>query len=375
MRIAQVAPLHESVPPMLYGGTERVVSFLTEALLALGHEVTLFASADSRTNAQLVAGAPRALRLDPDSNGDSVLSHHITMLAEVGRRADEFDLIHFHTDPLHYLLNERLQTPAVTTLHGRLDSTDTQRCLSAFRHQPHLSISGSQRRPVPWLNFVSTIHHGLPTDLLRPGSGKGGYLAFLGRISPEKRPDLAIEIAKRAGIPLRLAAKVDGADRTYFHEVIEPLLDDPLVDFVGEIGEHDKTAFLGDALALLFPIDWPEPFGLVMIEAMACGTPVIATPCGSVPEVIDDGVTGFVVNSLDEAVGAIGRLRTLSRPQCRDTFEESFTAARMAADHERVYRQLIDKHEAQSGSFRRPVVAPVAGPLRTRREPGIGSVG
>lgn len=377
MRIAQVAPLHESVPPALYGGTERVVSFLAEELVAMGHDVTVFASGDSRTSAELVVGATRALRLDPDSTNDNVLSHHLAMLSQVSKRADQFDIVHFHTDPLHYLLSDQMPTASVTTLHGRLDLVDTQRSLRAFRHQPHIAISASQRRPVPWLNVVSTVHHGLPANLLRPGAGDGGYLAFLGRMSPEKRPDLAIEIARRAGVPLRMAAKVDEADRAYFEREITPLLDDPLVEFIGEVGEGDKAAFLGGARALLFPIDWPEPFGLVMIEALACGTPVIAAPCGSVPEVIEEGVTGFVVASVDEAAAAVQRLGSLSRERCRARFEQRFTARRMAETHELVYQQLIEDHDAHRPSTRpAPVIdAAQSGLGRARGPSGVRQVG
>jgi len=335
VRIAQVAPLHESVPPKAYGGTERVVHYLTEALVALGHEVTLFASGDSQTSARLVPVRPRALRLDPDCQDR--LPHHIVLLEKVIALAPAFDFIHFHVDYLHFPLSRRAGLRHVTTLHGRLDIPDLDPLYREFRQMPLVSISDAQRAPLPWANWRRTIYHGLPADLLRPGNGHGGYLAFLGRISPEKRVDRAIEIAQRVGLPLKIAAKVDTADRAYFDETIRPLLDDPRVELLGEIGEAEKNHFLGNAAALLFPIDWPEPFGLVMIEAMACGTPVIAFRGGSVDEVIDDGVTGFVVETIDAAVDAVTRLRALDRRRCRQVFEQRFTARRMAEDYVTVF--------------------------------------
>lgn len=339
MQIAQVAPLFESVPPKFYGGTERVVSFLTEALVGLGHEVALFASGDSQTEAQLVPGWPRSLRLDGRSEQHIV--PHMLELEHVFRRRSEFDVIHFHTDPLHYPLVRRQPVPHLTTLHGRLDLPELVPLMREFRDLPLVSVSQSQRKPLPWAGWQATVHHGLPRDLLRLGDGQGGYLAFLGRISPEKRVDRAIEIATRLGLPLRIAAKVDMADKVYFERTIEPLLDNPLVEFIGEIGEREKQDFLGQALALLFPIDWPEPFGLVMIEAMACGTPVVAWRHGSVPEVLEPGLTGWVVDSLDEAVEATRQAGSLSRRRIRQRFEQRFTAERMALDYVSVYERLL----------------------------------
>lgn len=342
MKIAQVAPLFESVPPRLYGGTERIVSYLTEELVRRGHDVTLFASGDSITAAELVPAAPRALRLDPTVR--DALPYHMIQLDQLRQRAHRFDVIHFHVDLFQMPFLGSLDVPALTTLHGRLDLPDLVPFYRHFCRTPLVSISDDQRRPMPPVHWLGTVHHGLPETLL-PFSpqARGGYLAFLGRISPEKRPDRAIEIAARSGLPLRIAAKVDAADRTYWEETIRPLIArHPQVEFLGEIDETQKARFLGDALALLFPIDWPEPFGLVMIEAMACGTPVIAFRRGSVPEVIDDGVTGLVVESTDEAVAAVGRIGALDRRTIRATFEERFSAARMAADYERLYARLAD---------------------------------
>jgi glycosyltransferase involved in cell wall biosynthesis len=338
VRIAQVSPLFESVPPKYYGGTERVVSFLTEELVRGGHDVTLFASGDSTTSAQLVASSPRALRLDPDCKDQLV--HHVRMVEEVFRRARDFDVIHFHIDYLHFSLAARNGTPSVTTLHGRLDTPDIAPLYREFSTLPMVSISDAQRAPLPFLDWQATVHHGLPAGLLDFSGRAGTYLAFLGRISPEKRVDRAIEIAKRAGIPLKIAAKISRADEDYYRSRIEPLLDTPLVEFVGEIGEKDKGSFLGGALALLFPIDWPEPFGLVMIEAMACGTPVIAFRGGSVDEVMLDGVSGFVVDDLDQAVERARDVAALSRQACRGYFERRFTAPRMAREYLAVYRDL-----------------------------------
>jgi glycosyltransferase involved in cell wall biosynthesis len=340
MRIAQIAPLTEAVPPRLYGGTERIVSYLTEELVHLGHDVTVFASGDSRTRATLVPCCPRALRMDPSVRDP--LPHILIMLDEVRRREGEFDILHFHVDLMHFPILRDIAARTVTTLHGRLDLRDLQPFYRAFPEFPLVSISNDQRKPMPPVNWAATIHHGLPLDLLRFNSAPhGGYLAFLGRISPEKRPDRAIEIARRAGLPLRLAAKVDAADRDYFEHVIRPLLDDPLVQFVGEIGEEEKSAFLGNACGLLFPIDWPEPFGIVVIEAMACGTPVIAFAHGSVSEILEEGVTGFIVNDVDSAVNAVERLPTLDRLEIRHQFEKRFSAARMARDYVKVYEQLV----------------------------------
>jgi glycosyltransferase involved in cell wall biosynthesis len=329
--------LYESVPPRMYGGTERVVSYLTEELVAAGHDVTLFASGDSVTSANLVPVCERSLRLD--SGCVDPIAHHVRGLEEVYRVAADFDCLHFHTDYLHFPLSSRLALPRLTTLHGRLDLPDLQPLYRTFPAEPVVSISDAQRAPLPWLNWKATIHHGLPADLLSFSPGPGRYLAFLGRISPEKRPDRAIELARRVGLPLRVAAKVDNADKVYFQDRIEPLLRDGEVEFLGEIGEREKESFLGGAIALLFPIDWPEPFGLVMIEAMACGTPVLAWRGGSVPEIIDEGVTGCVVNSMSEAQAALGRIGRIDRRGCRAAFEARFTAARMAASYAEAYRE------------------------------------
>jgi glycosyltransferase involved in cell wall biosynthesis len=339
MRIAQVSPLYESCPPQLYGGTERVVSYLTEELVRQGHEVTLFASGDSQTAASLQAACERALRLDPQCQDPLV--HHFISLNRVWRNANRFDIIHFHTDYLHFPLFAGQWRKTLTTMHGRLDMPDLPPIFREFPMMPLASISDAQRLPVPWANWYGTVHHGLPSNLYVQGSGEGGYLAFMGRICPEKRPDWAIEIARRAGLPLMIAAKVDNADRVYYKKQIEPLLDEPLVTFIGEIGEKDKGAFLGDALALLFPIDWPEPFGLVVIEAMANGTPVIAFKRGSVPEVIDHGVTGFVVDSINEALAAIPLAKVLDRSAIRRRFEERFSVERMARDYLDLYREVL----------------------------------
>lgn len=339
MRIAQVAPLAESVPPKLYGGTERVVSWLTEELVRRGHEVTLIASGDSHTSAELVPICPAALRLRPD--GPEPLLYHVLAIERVAQMAHRFDIIHFHWDYLQLPLARRLGVPYLTTLHGRLDLPGLDLLFSELRDAPLVSISHAQRRPLPDAGWVGTIHHGLPEDLHQPGDGAGGYFAFLGRISPEKRVDRAIEIARRTGVPLRIAAKVDRVDQAYFEAVIKPLLDDPLVELVGEIGEAEKTRFLGDARALLFPIDWPEPFGLVMIEAVACGTPVVAFRHGSVPEVIDDGVTGFIVDDLDAAVAAAMRVGQLGRARCRAQFERRFSVTSMTLAYEYLYEELI----------------------------------
>jgi glycosyltransferase involved in cell wall biosynthesis len=339
MRIAQVSPLFESVPPKLYGGTERVVAYLTEELVRQGHEVTLFASGDSETSARLVPTGDRALRLDADCRDP--LAHQMVQLHEVFAQAHRFDLIHFHIDYLHYPFSARQKTPHVTTLHGRLDLPDLVPVYRTFSDVPLVSISDAQREPLPWVNWVSTIHHGLPLDLHRPRFEPGRYLAFLGRISPEKRVDVAIDIARRAGMPIKIAAKVDKHDRRYYEEKIAPLFDDPLVEYVGEIDETHKAEFLGNAHALVFPVDWPEPFGLVMIEAMACGTPVITCRRGSVPEVIDEGVTGFIVENAEEGARAVERVAALDRARCRAVFEERFSAPRMARDYVAVYERLV----------------------------------
>jgi glycosyltransferase involved in cell wall biosynthesis len=339
MRIAQVAPLFEAVPPILYGGTERVVSWLTEELVALGHEVTLFASGDSKTSATLAPVWPRAVRLDGTVRDPHAL--HMEMIEQVYLRADSFDLIHFHIDYLPFSLMSRQSTPFVTTLHGRLDLPELQPVFSTFSHVPVISISNSQRRPVPRARFIATVHHGLPDNLLTPSEGKPSYLAFLGRVSPEKGLERAIRIARLCKLPLKIAAKVDPADADYFNREIVPLLTDPQVEFFGEIGDDDKPSFLGGAVALLTPIDWPEPFGLVMIEAMACGTPVIAFNRGSAPELIEPGVTGFVVEDVTSAAAAVAQAMRLSRSGVRAGFERRFTARRMAKDYLAAYRSLI----------------------------------
>ncbi|WP_424137511.1 glycosyltransferase family 4 protein [Roseomonas chloroacetimidivorans] len=352
MRIAQVAPLYEAVPPKLYGGTERIVSFLTEALVERGHDVTLFATGDAVTKAELVAVREKALRLDPTVRDPG--APHTLLLESVLRRADEFDVIHFHLDYLPFPLFSRQPVPWVTTLHGRLDLPELEPVFDTFPTARVVSISDAQRRPLPRANWAATIHHGLPRDLLTPqADGSDGYLAFLGRIAPEKRPDRAIKIAGLAGLPLKIAAKVDRADATYFAEEIEPLLGQSHVEFIGEICDRQKPDFLSKARALLVPIDWPEPFGLVMIEAMACGTPVIAYPAGSVPEVVEDGLTGFIVRNEEEAAAAVARLGELDRAKIRARFEERFTADRMAADYEALYAQMV--------AGRRPHLRVVAG--------------
>jgi glycosyltransferase involved in cell wall biosynthesis len=353
MRIAQVSPLYESCPPQLYGGTERVVSHLTEELVRQGHEVTLFASGDSQTAAVLQAPCETALRLNPQCHDP--IFHHLILMNRVARSADKFDIIHFHADFLQFPLFASRWHQTVTTLHGRLDLPDLPPLMREFSMMPLVSISNAQRTPVPWANWYATVHHGLPPELYPPGRGAGGYLAFIGRISPEKRPDRAIEIARRAGVPLTIAAKVDKADREYYKAEIEPLLDNPLIDFIGEIGDEQKGAFLGDAMALLFPIDWPEPFGLAMIEAMANGTPVIAFRRGSVPEIIEPGVTGFIVDSIDEAVAAIPRVKALDRTVIRRRFEERFSVERMAHDYLDLYREVLRR-----GGAAQPVVAEAA---------------
>jgi glycosyltransferase involved in cell wall biosynthesis len=339
MRIAQVSPLYESCPPQLYGGTERVVSFLTEELVRQGHQVTLFASGDSQTKATLRAPCGRALRLDPRCKDR--LPHHLVMLNRVARSAEEFDIIHFHIDFLHFPLFARLWSRTLTTTHGRLDLPDLPPLFREFPMMPLVSISDAQRAPLPWASWHGTVHHGLPTDLYVPGRGDGGYLAFLGRISPEKGVEKAIKIAARAGIPLKIAAKVDNADLDYYDDKIKRLLKDPGVEFIGEIGERDKGEFLGRALALLFPIDWPEPFGLVMIEAMANGTPIIAFSRGSVLEIIDQGLTGFIVDGVDGAVAAIPRAAALDRRGVRRCFEERFSVERMARDYIELYEDVL----------------------------------
>ncbi len=356
MKIAQVAPLMESVPPTYYGGTERIVSYVTEELVEQGHDVTLFASGDSLTRARLVPCTARALRL---SDVKDPIPYHLKMLDEVRRLASSFDVLHFHVDMLHYPVIRDFAWRTVTTLHGRLDLADMHPLYSAFDEVPLVSISMSQRRPMPPVNWAGCIHHGLPRDLLQPlASRRGDYLAFLGRISPEKRPDRAIEIAARSGRELRIAAKIDKVDRDYWRDEIEPLVRRHAnVRYVGEIGEADKSEFLGNASALLFPIDWAEPFGLVMIEAMACGTPVIAWNCGSVPEVVDPGVTGFVVDSVEEAVSAVGLVGNLDRRRIREVFDQRFTASRMTHDYVAIYHRLLQggNRQAQRVDARQPI--------------------
>ena len=339
MKIAQIAPLAESVPPKLYGGTERVVAYLTEELVRLGHDVTLFASADSETSAHLVAGAPHALRLDPRVSDP--LAHLTLMIEQVRRRAHEFDVLHFHIENLHLPVFRPMARKTVTTMHGRLDGPGLEPLYREFGEMPLVSISDSQRRPLPSANWVGTVYHGLAREVcpFNPAP-RGNYFAFLGRVSPEKGLERAIEIALRAKVRLRIAAKVDRADEDYFNARIKPLLQQPGIEFVGEVNEAQKPAFLGNALALLFPIDWPEPFGLAMIEAMSCGTPTIAWRNGSVPEVIDEGRTGCIVGSIDEAVAAVASAARLDRLAVRERFEERFSAARMAHDYLAVYRAL-----------------------------------
>jgi glycosyltransferase involved in cell wall biosynthesis len=341
VKIAQVAPLYESVPPRAYGGTERVVSYLTEALVEMGHDVTLFASGDSVTSARLVPVVPCGLRLDP-AKPDGLIWHTI-MMDMVLKAAAQFDIIHFHTDVVQLALVGQCETACVSTPHGRLDLGDLKPLFRRFASHPMTSISNSQRAPLPWANWRATVHHGLPLGLYQLQAQPQDYFAFVGRISPEKRADRAIEIAKACGQPLRIAAKVDNLDRAYFESTIEPLLDDPLVTFVGEIGEADKNDFIGNARALLMPIDWPEPFGLVMIEAMACGTPVIAYGHGSVPEIIDEGVTGHIVKDQQQAIEAARNIDKIDRKRCREVFERRFAARVMARRYLDVYRELVDK--------------------------------
>jgi glycosyltransferase involved in cell wall biosynthesis len=339
VKIAEVAPLCESVPPLKYGGTERVVSYLTEELVALGQDVTLFASGDSQTTAKLVPGSKRSLRLS--GNCSDHLAHHVAMLDDVMHMAPEFDVIHFHIDYIHFPLSRYCALPSVTTLHGRLDLPDLLPVYKHFSDAPLISISFAQRKPLSRVNWVGNVYHGLPADLHAFYPQGGDYLAFLGRISPEKRVDRAIEIARRAGMPLKIAAKIDAADREYYESVIKPLMEDPNVEFIGEIGEHEKAEFLGNAYAYLFPIDWPEPFGLTMIEAMACGTPTIAFHCGSVPEVMQEGVTGFIVDDMDQAVAAVDKIASIERSACRNVFDKRFTATRMAEQYIDLYQSMV----------------------------------
>lgn len=345
MRIAQVAPLYESVPPKLYGGTERIVSYLTEGLVRLGHDVTLFASADSVTSAHLRPACDVALRLQGEKIVDPLASH-VRLIEMVAKEARSFDVVHFHIDYLHFPLTRRQRIAALTTLHGRLDIPDLYPLYREFSDMNLVSISDAQRKPVASANWIATVPHGLPVESYTPRYEQGKYLAFLGRISPEKRVDRAIEIATRVQMPLKIAAKIDANDREHFDLEIRELLDNPLVEFIGEIGEHEKSDFLSNASALLFPIDWPEPFGLVMIEAMACGTPVIAWRKGSVPEILDEGVTGHIVETLPEAIAAVQRVGSLDRRACRRVFEERFSAERMCLDYVEIYKRLRESAPA-----------------------------
>src|SRR5258705_12554123 len=341
MKVAQIAPLYESVPPKLYGGTERVVSYLTDGLVCQGHDVTLYASADSVTMAELRPMCEKALRLQ-GSNVVDPLANHIRMLEIVAQEATEFDIVHFHIDYLHFPLTRRQNFPSVTTLHGRLDIPEVQALFREFPEMNLVSISDSQREPMLWANWVGTVHHGLPEDLYPPNYNKGKYLAFIGRISPEKRVDRAIEVAMQVGLPLKIAAKIDPADKDYFESEIQGLMDHPLVEYIGEIGEHEKAQFLGNAMALMFLIDWQEPFGLVLTEAMACGTPIIAYGMGSVPEVIDEGVTGYIVDGIDAAAKAVGRIDALDRRNIRRVFEQRFSASRMCHAYLNIYQRIRD---------------------------------
>ncbi len=350
MKIAQVTPLYEAVPPKLYGGTERVVAHLTDALVDLGHDVTLFASADAETKARLVPVRDQAIRLDP-SPLKSDLAAHMTMLAEVLDRADEFDVIHFHTDMIHFPFFRNCADKTLTTLHGRLDLKDLPEVYRRWSDFGLVSISDDQRKPLAFANWTATVHHGMPGDQYRFSPKSEGYLAFLGRISPEKRPDRAIEIATKLGKPLKMAAKIDAADKRYWEETIRPLVEgNPLVEFIGEIGDHQKSDFLGGAEALLFPIDWPEPFGLVMIEAMACGTPVVAFRCGSTPEIIEDGATGFLVDTMEQAIAAAGRAHLLDREAIRARFDLRFSSVAMARRYVEVYGDLIAARRPNLGA-------------------------
>jgi glycosyltransferase involved in cell wall biosynthesis len=347
MKIAQVAPLHESVPPRLYGGTERVISYLTEELVRQGHEVTLYASGDSETAAKLFPGCRAALRLQGTST-QIALAQHLHLLEQVAQQASQFDILHFHLDYLPFSLIRREEMRAVTTLHGRQDIPEVFPIFKEFKDMRLISISDAQRAWMPWANWIATVHHGLPEDLYVPNFEQGSYFAFLGRISPEKRVDRAVEIAKASDTLLRVAAKIDCADKAYF-EQIRKVLSDPHVEFLEEIGDDSKSEFLSKASALLFPIDWPEPFGLVMIEALACGTPVVAFRGGSVEEIIEDGVTGFIVESVEEAVEKLRRLPSIDRRKCRAVFEQRFSARRMCEDYVRVYERVKEEDKEASG--------------------------
>jgi len=347
LRIAQVAPLYESVPPRLYGGTERIVSYLTEDLVRKGHEVTLFASGDSVTSARLRPGCQKALRLDPGCIDP--VAHHLVMLEQVAREAADFDLVHYHVDYLHFPTTRRTPQRHLTTLHGRLDIPDLVPLYHEFRDMPLISISDSQREPMRDANWQGTVYHGLPEQLYPFQEKPGSYLAFLGRISPEKGCHQAIEIARRSGIPLKIAAKIGAPDRDYFESMVRPLLSHPGVEFLGEISEREKGPFLGGARALLFPITWPEPFGLVMIEALACGTPVLAFPCGSVPEILEEGVTAHFGATIQDLVAAVERIDEIDRHTCRETFERRFSSTRMREDYEQLYERMM----SEAGSWTR----------------------
>src|ERR1700731_2572183 len=367
MKIAQIAPLMESVPPRLYGGSERIASYLTDELVRAGHEVTLFASGDSVSSARLVPCVPMALRLD--ANVRDPIPYYMLMLERVGELVDEFDILPFHIDQFHFPLFRPIAHRTVTTLHGRQDLHDLKPLYVGFSEMPLVSISNAQRKPIPNANFVGTVYHGIPSQLLKPTyRPRGNYVAFLGRISPEKRPDRAIRIARALEIPLKIAAKVDKVDEAYFREKIVPLLNDPGVEFIGEINERSKAEFLGEAQALLFPIDWPEPFGLVMIEAMACGTPVLAFRHGSVSEIIDQGVTGAIVDTMDEAVMMLPRVMELDRRAVRRRFEQRFSSVRMTKDYVAVYRSLLKRPSISE----RETTVPMPRPVLEKRLNGQG---
>jgi glycosyltransferase involved in cell wall biosynthesis len=353
LRIAQVAPLIETVPPESYGGTERIVSYLTEELVRLGQDVTLFASGGSTTKAKLVPVSERSLRSDPEAKDP--LARSIVEIEEVLKRTECFDLVHFHDGYLHFPLSRRLQIPTVTTMHGRMDLPDLIPVFREFPEMPLVSISDQQRKPLPFANWIATVQHGIPEDLYSFRPDPEDYAAFVGRICPEKRPDRAIEIAKRVGMPLKIGAKVDKVDEQYFEAEIKPLLSGSFVEFLGEINEKEKNDLLGGARALLFPIDWPEPFGLVMIESLACGTPVVAFDCGSVPEVLEDGKTGFIVQSVTKAVEALQKIETISRPLCRQEFERRYTSKRMAENYLRIFEELV--RTAASPQIKSPTAA------------------
>jgi glycosyltransferase involved in cell wall biosynthesis len=355
MRIAQVSPLYESVPPKLYGGTERVVYNLTEELIARGHDVTLFASGDSESGAKLIAACKNALRSDEECIDPYV--YHFTLMEMVEKEAHKFDIIHSHIDYLYFPIIKRSKNIYLTTLHGRLDIPELEPLYKIYNDIPLVSISDSQRKPVIDSNWMGTVYHGLPLDLFQFNRKGGEYLVFVGRVSPEKRVDRAIEIAKASGVKIRIAAKVDKVDKDYFESKIVPLLDHPLVDFIGEVGEKEKEELLGSAMGFIYPIDWPEPFGLAMIESMACGTPVIAYNSGSVPEVVDEGLTGYIVNSEEEAVGAVKKLHTIERKKCREIFENRFSVQRMTDDYLMIYESMINEESGKKTKAKNRVSA------------------